>query len=544
MEKGDKEYKSILKIKSGDKGFRDLSVSCVALANAQGGEIFIGFDDKSCKPLPNQIVSVSEINDTVSRLRSLCFNVSLTSSDVLVHENGGQYFIITILPSTTSIASTSDGKFYIRIGDKCEPVRSEDIQHLAAEKSSFQWELICKNDAFLNETNKKLLHNFAEKIRQSSRVSNHIKQMTDIEIADNYNLINGEYLTYLGVLWIGNAKQRSQITHPITVQYIVYDNLDRKVRKIDWHDNLQNPAEILVDIEEKAIELSYSFEFPDGLFRKQVRHYHPKVVRELLVNAFAHKSYTISGDIMICVYPSRLEISNPGGLPLGVTKDNILHQSQRRNPYMIRIMHDLGLMEGEGSGYDLIYELNALDSKKNPTIHSEYNRTTVIQSAEIINKETLMLFDFVNQNYQLSQKNIIALGFVAQHQKILSTELTQLLQLQDGDRMRNYTDKLVDLGIIITRGVKKGNSFLINPQVINNAKLNQKTSLKTIEPHSLQALIKEDLRLHPNSKMKEIIQRLPDVDEKDVKKFIYKMVDDKEIIPIDKKKNRNYSLRT
>ena len=36
------EYKSLQKIRTGDKGFRELSVTCVALANAQGGQIFIG----------------------------------------------------------------------------------------------------------------------------------------------------------------------------------------------------------------------------------------------------------------------------------------------------------------------------------------------------------------------------------------------------------------------------------------------------------------------------------------------------------------------
>ena len=45
-EKQTTEYKSLLKIRTGDKGFKDLSVTCVALANAQGGRIFIGYDDK------------------------------------------------------------------------------------------------------------------------------------------------------------------------------------------------------------------------------------------------------------------------------------------------------------------------------------------------------------------------------------------------------------------------------------------------------------------------------------------------------------------
>ena len=41
------EYKSLQKIRTGDKGFRELSTTCVALANAQGGQIYVGYDDKN-----------------------------------------------------------------------------------------------------------------------------------------------------------------------------------------------------------------------------------------------------------------------------------------------------------------------------------------------------------------------------------------------------------------------------------------------------------------------------------------------------------------
>ncbi len=320
METQSIEYKRLQKIRNGDKGFRELSVTCVALANAQGGRIYVGYDDDLHKPLPNQVIEVDEKNDAVSRLRSLCFNVALSASEIMSDDTGSQYFIIEVSASRTSIASTSDGKFYIRIGDKCEPVRSEDLQHLAEEKHSFQWELARTNTVWRNEIDPETLRRFAESIRQSARVSDHIKQMSDAEIVENYNLTDGEYLTALGVLWLGSAKQRSRLTYPISVQYLVYDFLERKVKKVDWHDQLLNPAELLIDIEKKATELQYSHEFPDGLFRKQIRHYHPKVIRELLVNAFAHKSFTLSGDIMIRVYPDRLEISNPGGLPLGEPK--------------------------------------------------------------------------------------------------------------------------------------------------------------------------------------------------------------------------------
>src|SRR5699024_7564979 len=114
--------------------------------------------------------------------------------------------------------------------------------------------------------------------------------------------------------------------YPLTVQYIVYNDKEEKVRKKEWHYNIDNPKELIQKIEEEAIELTYSTELPDGLFRKNIREYPQEVVSELLINAIAHKKYTVSGDIFIEVYPDRMTITNPGGLPLGVSENNILHK--------------------------------------------------------------------------------------------------------------------------------------------------------------------------------------------------------------------------
>ena len=366
--------------------------------------------------------------------------------------------------------------------------------------------------------------------------------MTDEEMITNYNFVSGNYLTYLGILWLGNAQQRSRISFPITVQYIVYDHLERKIRKINWHDNLLNPAQLLLDIERQAIELTYFHEFPDGLFRTQIRHYHPKVIRELLLNAFAHESFTISADIMIEVYPDRIEISNPGGLPLGVTANNILHARQRRNPDFIRVMQDLKLMEGEGSGYDLIYELNAMYTKELPVVYSDFNTTKVIQTSKIINEEMLPVLDYVTKNYDISQKNLIALGLIVAHKKLLSTKLIELLQLDDNKKMRSYVDNLVSLEIIVTRGIKKGNEFLINPKIIANSKANIKTSLKTMEPHRLKALIEEDLRLNLKSKSADIQKRLVDIPIKEIRKYLVLMEREGIIISDGMKKSKMYLL--
>lgn len=172
------EYKSVQKIRTGEKGFKDLAITCVALANAQGGTIAIGFEDKTRLPPAGQTINQKEANDAATRLRSLCFNVSLSSSIVLDHKNGSQYFTITVSPSLKSIASTSDGRFYIRVVDKCEPVRNEDIHRLSIEKEAFQWELICTKSVKLSDIEHSALVRFADKIRNSDRVKDHIKQMS------------------------------------------------------------------------------------------------------------------------------------------------------------------------------------------------------------------------------------------------------------------------------------------------------------------------------------------------------------------------------
>lgn len=536
------DYKSLKKIEN-DKGIKDLALSCVAFANSEGGELYIGIEDNTKRPLPNQRISQETLNDALKRIKSNCYNVAFHSSEILKDEDGNEFFVITVLPSVKSFASTADGKFYIRVGDQCVPMRNEDFQRVAYEKQSFLWELV-KTDFKLKDVSEEKINILCDELRSSDRVSPHLKQMTNDEILANYNLIDNKHLTNLGTLWLGNAYQRSRILYPITVQYIVYDAQDNKVRKLDWHDNSLNPKDLLLEIERQAIELSYSFEVPNGLFRKQIRHYQPKVIRELLLNAFAHKSYTIFGDIIIEVYADRLEISNPGSFPLGVSKDNILHQKVRRNPHMIRIMHDLGLMEGEGSGYDLIYEINALDVKRPPLLISDYNNVTVIQYSEILNKELLPLFDYINQNFSnLKQKNRIALGIISQHEKINATDLVKCLQLTENSRLRPYVDLLVENGIVITRGVKKGTQYLINPKLIKSSNVNLPTTLKTIEPHRLKALIEEDLNKYPNSSIADVVSRLHDVEHNDVKKIIYSMARHDKLITTGAKSNRRYALK-
>jgi len=59
--------------------------------------------------------------------------------------------------------------------------------------------------------------------------------------------------------------------------------------------------------------------------------------------------------------------------------------------------------------------------------------------------------------------------------------------------------------------------------LFSQAKLNLSPSLKTIEPHKLEALIMEDLRYNGKSSMSAIKERLSEVYPEDIQKTVYRM---------------------
>lgn len=543
-ETSNKEYKSLKKAFGPKSEVTSLAETCVCFANAQGGELIIGIEDKDSAPSPNQKIDVQGMNKVVSRIRSLTNGVGIVNPKIHKHANGGEYFLLKVLPATRTIATTSSGKVFIRITDSCYPVGSDELTDLASEKNAFQWELVVAQKIRFNQADSTQIDFFIQKIKASERVSDFIKEKANREILEFYQLIYEDgFLTNLGVLWLGTPAQRARLAYPITFQYLVYNEMGEKIRENKWHYHLHNPMQLLLEIEQEAVELTYSSELQNGLFRDKVRNYPKEVIRELLINAFAHKRYTTAGDVFLEVYPDHIVFTNPGGLPIGISKDNILHERHRRNPHLIKVFQDLKLMEGEGSGYDLVYEKLSMDAKPFPELESDHNKLAVTVRSNVINEEALSVIDYINRHFQLSQKEIIVLGVVATEKKILSTQLSNKLQLNQEDKLKYWLGSLLDKGIIVSRGIKKGTEYLLNPDIFSQAKLNLTPSLKTIEPHKLKALIIEDLKYNGFSKMAQIQERLSEALPDDVRKTIYKMVKLGELITKGGKRNRTYGIQ-
>lgn len=538
------DKKSIKTVSGRTADFTELAKDCVAFANAKGGYLHIGIEDGETLPPADQLINDTLPEKIVKRINELTINVAL-QTNIVTEENGGQYINLRVLQSAATIASTTKGQFYYRDNDNSRPLLPDELTRLMNDKPAYSWETKVSLSIPWQNADILKLKKFFQYIQLSDRVSSFVKGKNEEELLAYYQMIDDNgMLTNLGVLWIGKPEQRARLLYSPIVQYIKYDAEDNKVLKYTWDDYQFNPQEMLEDIWNKVPDWKESNEVSDGLWRKNIPAYDEKVVRELLCNALVHRPYTTRGDIFIKLYPDRMEVTNPGLLPLGVTTKNILQKTVKRNTHLAKVFYDLHLMEAEGSGYDLIYEMQLSAGKQIPVVVEGDDYVEVTVSRRIISKEISRIYDYLSYNFKINQKGIIALGVILQKGTVSATDLAKELQLGDGDRLRSYTTSLLENKIILTTGTGKGTRYRVNPKFVSEAKLQSKTSLKTLEPYALKALIKEDLRFHPESTMAEIGSRLPDVNMKDLEAFVRKMASNGEILPIGGRKYRKYSLKT
>ena len=539
------DKKSLKTIQGKTAVFDELAKDCVAFANTEGGHLAIGIEDAVDVPAPEQIIPDELRVLVIKRIGERTINVA-TNATIVKSPNGGEYIDLEVFKSQVSIAGTTKGGYYYRDNDESKPIPPDELLRAITDKPSFSWETKVSTKYKTTQCDQKKRSVFIEEIRNSDRVSDFVKSKTDEEILEYFSLADEDhYLTHLGILWLGTQPQRSRLLYTPTIQYIKYDNTGNKVFKQVWDDNSMNPEELLEDIWRSVPDWRESNEVSDGLWRKEIPAYDEKVVREVLCNAIAHRPYTTRGDIFINMYPDRMVVVNPGRLPFGVTPKNILQKTVKRNQELSRILFALHIMEGEGSGYDLMYETQLSLGKSVPILFEGEDSVSVTLERKIVSKEASRVFEHLQYYYPQiaqNQKALIAFGIVFQEEIISSIDLTRKLQLPEADRLRSYVEPLVSQDIILARGRGKGTKYYVNPAIISDSKANIQTTLKAIEPYRLKELIKQDLKYHSLSLVSDISQRLPDVPFKDLQKMVRRMASEGELIPDGGRKFRRYRL--
>jgi len=534
------DQKSLRVITGKTADWPELAKDCVAFANAQGGRLLIGIEDGESEPPAEQRVPVELSEKVRTRIGELTVNVVVVVQLRQSEITGGEYLEITVSRSA-SPASTTDGRFYLRVGDACKPLVGEEVQRLLGEHKTQPWETLTTLALPRSECDPALHEAFVFAIRASERVKASVKEKSDDELLDHYYLAIGHHLTNLGILCIGRREARARLGTAPIIQFIKYDEAGRKVNKLLWDDYSLSPMQLIDAVWRDIPDFRESYEFPDGLFRQHLPVYDRRIVRELLVNALVHRPYTQRGDIYLNLYPDWLEVINPGLLPLGVTPQNILHQSVRRNNELARVFHDLGLMEREGSGYDLVYEILLSQGRPLPKLFESADYVKVVVEKRIVKPQIIDFLVKAEQTYQLRQRERIVLGLLAQSEGMTARELTDVLELSDAGEIASWMGRLPATGIVHQTGRTKGTLYFVEPELLRRLEFPSHTSLIRIEPHRLDALVLEDITRYPGAAIGEIHERIgPEIKRRQVKLALERLCGKNMVRPEGDKRGRRY----
>lgn len=518
------DRKSLRAVTGKTADWSELAKDCVAFANATGGRLLLGIEEGQEVPAADQRIPAGLLDAIRRKLAERTVNVSVLP-DVVTAPNGGQYIELRV-PRALAVASTTDGRFFLRVADQSKPVTGDDVMRLASERSALPWETQTALRIPRNEVDGVKRGTVLQALRSSDRVKSSVKEKSDDELLDHYQLARGLLLTNLGVLCLGRQHHRGQLATAPVIQFIKYDEQGNKVNKLVWDDHTQNPMELIEAVWLEVPDFRERYELPDGLYRQNVPAFDEVVVRELLVNALVHRPYTQRGDIFLNLHPDRLDVVNPGPLPLGVTPQNVLHTTVRRNEHLARLFHDLKLMEREGSGFDKIFEVLLSQGRPAPELIETHDRVQVTVRRRILKPEIIDFIAKADQTYQLTQRERIALGLLAQYDALTARELGTVLELPSVEALQPWLKRLLDWHLVQSAGRTQATRYFVDPILLRGLAFTGTTTLKRIEPHRLAALVLEDLQRYPESAISDIHKRIGgEIHRKQVKRALEELIE-------------------
>ena len=363
--------------KSGRLAPRDFAPQLSAFANASGGLVVVGIEDDG------RVTGVTQEKENA--FRQAAFDNLQTPPDCeielvpckLTSGEVGAIMLFHIVPSANEIIKLKNGEAYLRVGDSSRRLSAEQLSALEYSKGIKSYESRIIQDATIEDLDQELIHQYTTLLDPT--VS------SPLDVLKGRGLIkekDGHYsITVAAILLFG--KSPTQYLPGARVRFLRYEGVMAGVGSrfnVVKDITLEKPLHQLLVEGQKLLE-SQMREFQqldrDGVFKK-IPEYPAFAWLEGLVNAVAHRDYSIQGDyIRITMFDDRIEFSSPGKLPSIVTVDNIQTTRFSRNPMIARVLSDFGWVRELNEGVKRIYtdmESFFLD----PPVFSEPNGNTVL----------------------------------------------------------------------------------------------------------------------------------------------------------------------
>ncbi|MCR5456125.1 MAG: putative DNA binding domain-containing protein [Bacteroidales bacterium] len=454
---------------------RELSEEVCSFANAHGGYIFIGVDDKG------MIVGCDISNSRRSAITDTCSEISPQVEFELYNvEIADKTVWVIDIPEGKDKPYICGGSVYVRQGPNAQKLRTRnEILNFFRECNSVHYDdTPAYNVDLIQEIDPENFDYFCRMAKIS-------RTIPDRQILENLCCYDERtsYPKAGAVMFF--AKHPEQHYQQCWVHCVLFKGTDN-IYIIDdkrLNGTLFQQYKQAIDWLMQKIEMRIIVE--DAGPHKEIFELPIDALREAMINALCHRDYYESGaTIVVAVYDDRVEISNPGGL-LPQVAENFGHKSLSRNPFIFKLFTRMQLVEKVGSGIPRMIRLMKDSGHKEPVFEKDgifsitfpknnAKSTETITTEKDYGKRTGNASDHttintenqdINHNTTTTPKNNKTttekiLKYIKDNPTITMSELANKTELTE-DGIYFHIKQLKKKGIIIRSGGRKHGYWIV-----------------------------------------------------------------------------------
>lgn len=355
-----------------------LAAALAAFANTDGGQIVLGVDNRG------QVVGVAagdrdRIAQAVDNVA--CQNLQPPVTVVLetVADAQGRVVLVVQVPKGSQRPyRTNRGVYYVRAAASRRQASREELLRLFQASDSLYYDETPLLATSLADIEAQAQADVLEMVGQRGF---DVATIEPQRLLLNWRLVsqvNGQSaLTIVGVLFLARTPQRW-----LPAAYVSALRIPGTDISIAPSDQKRIEGRQLAILEDTKRFLDIHLRRPHrihGLEPEVTPELPAEVLREALVNALAHRDYTIAAPIRVIIFDDRIEIRTPGVLPNTVTPDSLpfgIHVL--RNPMIYSMLLRVGLVTDAGSGIPRIIRLTRQATGQAPTFRHEGNEFVLV----------------------------------------------------------------------------------------------------------------------------------------------------------------------
>lgn len=454
-----------------------------ALANtAHGGKVLIGLEGETSPA----IIGIADPGDCVDRVlqAALLAQPHLIIPIPQTTQLDGKTLLVVDVPAGMPNVYALDGRYLIRDGTQNVPLHPRDLRRLLIERGEISFETEAAQGSTLADLDWSKIRAYAARSGVSPE-SETAMQTFLVRRGCLTETLRGLAPTNAGILLFGTDVQSKLRGADITAVRFAGDTMGDTFNRQDitgtLPDQIRRAETFLRDHLRKGVALQATME------RSEQFEYPLEAARELVVNAVAHRDYSISGDgIRLYLFRDRMEITSPGLLPGPVTITNIADERFSRNPALVQVLADLGFIERLGYGVDRVIELMRQQSLRAPEFKETdggfravlSNQPEAVKKAKVTppppaaKPEPIATPETVEQllgDYReivLNPRQEAALIYLKQSgsSRITNSELQRLYPDVHAETIRRDLSDLVTKNLLVKMGEKRGSYYVLRKE--------------------------------------------------------------------------------